>query len=279
LASFYFFIVLVCRKKSSQQSIVLTLNYKKLIFFRLLTLKILSIVFLITALSHGQKKADTDTRAYYDWFDGQTGVRNKQIYNGAAYVEKYRTINEKYKFFTSSEFLNGSVVFDGQPFYELRLKYDLYEDQLLLNSKGAIGTVIKLNSDKVSSFTIGFHKFINPQQKNQSAAEVSGFYEVLLKTSYFTLLKKNRKALLKKIKGDLVYYEFKKDDENFLFYKNAYYTLNKKRDLLRLFPEFKKNINSYYKTSRNTFATDTFIKALLRNIEQELFNQKIEPAE
>ena len=251
------------------------LKKKKLSSLPFSAIRILAFI-LLTVTSYGQQREDTKT--YYNWFDVQTGVQNKKVYNGTAYVEKYRTINEKHKFFSSYEFLPGSLSFEGQPFYSLELKYDLYEDQLLLNSKGAIGTVLRLNTDQVNSFSIASHKFINLKQYNKNGLEVSGFYEILLETRSFILLKKNKKSSLKKIKGKRIYYEFKNDNQNLLFYENVYYELNKKRDLLRLFPKFKKIINSYYNTSRNTSDTDSFMKALLRKIEEELLKQKIEQA-
>ncbi len=211
-------------------------------------------------------------KSYYKWFDQEIGIQNLQIYNGTAYVEKYRTINEKHKFFNSSTFLPGSLIYNGQPFYDLQLKYDCYEDVVLLNSKIATGTVIRLNSNKIKSFIVDSHEFINLSlgQNDQRGIKVTGFYEVLFQTPFFMLLQKNKKNLLKKIKGKLVYYEFKSDFEKYLLYKNTYYPIRKKRDLIRIFPELKKNINSYYTTSRDNSDSAAFMKGLLMNIELEL---------
>ncbi|WP_373518713.1 hypothetical protein [Pricia sp.] len=222
--------------------------------------------FLYSQLNQENKK-------YYNWFDQQIGTQNLQIYKGTAYVEEYRTINEKHKFFKTSEFLPGSINYEGQPYYELQLKYDSYEDVLLINSKNGKGTVLRLNSAKIKNFVIDAHKFINTDRGIQEANEVSGFYEVLLETSSFTLLKKNKKNILKKIRSELVYYEFKSDIEIYLNYKGKYYPIPKKRDLIRIFPEFKKNINAYYNTASDNTDTEYFMKSLLKNIELELSKQ------
>lgn len=211
-----------------------------------------------------------DTKENYEWFDDYIGKANAQVFRGTAYVEKYRTINERHKFLKSSNFLPGSVVYAGQPYFGLELKYDLYDDQLLLNSKNDKGTVLVLNRDKIEKFIIDSRIFINSDLDNEGGTETSGFYEVLMETIFFTFLKKNRKEIQKNVGNGIVYYEFKSTSENFIFYKNSYHPLNKKRDFLRLFPEFKNITNSYYKTSRNTSDTDIFMNLLLMRIAQEL---------
>lgn len=211
-----------------------------------------------------------ENQQYYDWFDEETGKANSQIFRGTAYAEHYRTINEKHKFLNSSNFLKGSVVYEGQPYFGLQLKYDLYDDALLLKTENDRGSVLVFNKDKIDSFIIDSRNFTNSNQNRHESTEITGFYEVLLESDFFTFLKKNKKGIQKNVGNGLVYFEFKSNNENFIFYNSTYHPLNKKRDFVRIFPEFKKIINSYYKTSRNTSDADIFMKLLLKRIAQEL---------
>ena len=229
---------------------------------------------LVSMTSHGQDKMNA--KNYYQWFDSKVGIQNKKVFNGTLYIEKYRTINEKHKFLISTQFQKGVMHFNGQPFFGLELKYDIYEDELLLNSKSTAGTVLRLQKKRIDSFTIASRKFVNLRQVNQPKTEISGFYEILLETSLFTLLKKNQKSILKKVRKELVYYEFKSNNKRYLFYKDTYYPLKKKKDVTRLFPELKRTINLYYKKSNTASDTDSMMKALLKKIEFELL-QKAEP--
>ncbi|MGB6150659.1 MAG: hypothetical protein WBG48_01600 [Pricia sp.] len=210
--------------------------------------------------------AQSEHKPLYQWFDQQMGTANKGIYNGYNYTEKYRTINKKHKFFRSETFLPGMVHFEGQPYYDLELKYDLYEDNLLLNSKSAPGTTIALKSSQINHFFITGQEFVRLTENNTKGLEATGFYQVLLETDILKLFKKNSKNIVKKVRKELVYYEFKDDNEYLLFYDGKYYPANRRKDLLRLFPKAKQDIGSYFKNRGRTSPSDTQLVALIQKI-------------
>ena len=51
---------------------------------------------------------------FYNWFDNQLNRYNTSLFNGLEYIELYRTINERHKFFENSDFQDGSIFYDGQ---------------------------------------------------------------------------------------------------------------------------------------------------------------------
>ena len=202
---------------------------------------------------------------FYNWFDNQVHRYNTSLFNGLEYIELYRTINERHKFFESSDFQAGSIVYDGQFFDRVPLKYDLNVDELLFNVgyNYPYPTLILFTS-KIKSFTLGKSDFIQINNTEGETA-MAGFYEVLMNKESVTLLKKNKKKRFKRIKGNTVYYEFDNDNSFYISYKNNFHEIDSKNDIIRVWPDKKEYINEYYnsalrKTNEDNFWTSFFEK-------------------
>lgn len=219
-------------------------------------------------LAMGQESMEDET--YLLWFDQLVGIENTGLYDGVIYREKYRTINEKTKFFKSPDFLPGSVSYNGQEYFGLKLKYDVFEDELLLKLEDRLGgTTLELFKEQVAAFTIDGHQFINIQTLTKEGA-ISGFYEVSRKSSYFTLFTKHLKKDFSRKDRRTLYYEFvdlKK--KSLLYYNGRYHWIENKKDVATLFPGLKKEIDSFYNQARRLRKSkpDEFVHALMNRLE------------
>ncbi|HEA19618.1 hypothetical protein LCGC14_1009930 [marine sediment metagenome] len=217
-------------------------------------------IFFISALSAQTAK---ENASYLNWFDFEVGLENTPLFEGLGYVETYKSINEKHKFFNSDDFLNGSIVYDGQAYYDVRLKYDLYSDVVVINIKDGFEAVaLQPKKSKIISFTVEKSDFINIGLPDASLPEISGFFEILFSSSKLKLLKKHSKRRVKKI-GNFVYYEFIEDNFNILLYDGQYQVVSSNRDFRILFPDFKKEIRKYKIRKSDRDAT---MKALVNRI-------------
>ncbi len=209
-------------------------------------------------------------RGYYVWFDQLVGIENTGLYNAIVYKQKYRTINEKTKFLSSPNFLKGSVIYDGQFFSNLEMKYDVFEDELLIKQKDRLGGVtLQLFKDKIAEFTIDDRRFVKIDEAPLETG-ISGFCEIFLKNEHLVLLAKHRKNRLKRKGKRAMYYEFIDQKEQYLLiYNDSYYKIKGKKDLTALFPEMKNEINSFYSVSRSLRNSNrnAFMKALMKRIE------------
>lgn len=208
----------------------------KLRFF----LSLLFFAHFLTLIS--QKNPETDAIVLVDEL---LGYENTGLYNGTKYVEFYRTANERHKFFSSREFLEGNLVYDNQFYGNVNLKYDLDADDLLLD----IGyewkfPILKLYKSRISEFNLGGKKFINTG--NDPSRITYGFHEVLWSSSDLLLLKKHKKKKFRRILQTVVYFEFDDDNSYYFKYQDKYYPVDKKSDLIRVFPGFKEDINRLY---------------------------------
>ncbi len=211
--------------------------------------------------------------AYYNWFDNKVQRFNTGLFNGIQYIEQYRTINEKHKFFEKSEFQLGSVVYDGQFYDQTPLKYDLDGDQLLLNIgyNYKFPTLILLKS-KVERFSIGKNNFVQIESK-ASETEMVGFYQVLVDHESLKLLKKNSKKRFRRIKGNTVYFEFLPENDYVVSYKNSYYSIARKKDVIRIWPNKKDFINENYNPALKKIDEDGFWTSFFSKL-TDSFNTK-----
>ncbi|PWL38741.1 hypothetical protein DKG77_10875 [Flagellimonas aquimarina] len=226
------------------------------------------LVFSFFVFGHGQETAQVE---YFNFFDEKVGVENTGLYQGIVYAEQYRTINEKNQFFKTRDFLKGSVRYDGQHYYDLDLKYNVYEDEVLMRliTKAGGGT-IKFFKDHLDSFEIAGSKFIKILQQDAPSLNIYGFYEVAFSNSRFTLYTKHIKKNFERKDRKSLYYEFLKgQSEHVLLYNGTYNIVNTKKDIVALFPTQKKEIDKFYNVARSLRKSnpDGFQVSLMKRIE------------
>ena len=215
---------------------------------------------------HAQDLPNSD---YLNWFDQEVGIENTALYEGIVYRESYRTINEKVKFYRSANWYNGSVIYSGQEFYNVQLKYDVYGDQLILKQLDRLGGgALLLIKSNISSFDIEDTAFINLNNAIKESG-IGGFYELLWEESGVRLLAKHRKKDFVRKDRSAAYHEFIDDNKLYLLeYNGQYHSINKKKELTDLFPAEKKDIDSFYQRNKRlrTREVDAFMIALVREL-------------
>lgn len=208
-----------------------------------------------------------EEKGYYNWFDAITGIENTGLFNGVEYIENYRTINNKHPFLDSPDFLQGTLTYSGQTYYNQALKYHVYDDLLVIKLENRGKTAIfQLISDKVDRFSLNGRSFVHV--KDASEELLSGFFEIQNEKNEKVLLKKHRRKKKSRLDKTSTYYEFSKEDGYYLLKSNdVFYSFNSKKELHELFPEAKKEINSFYnekralqKKDREAFVNSIFLK-------------------
>ena len=213
----------------------------------------------------------SNEKDYYYWFDSIIGIDNTSLFNGPQYKEKYRTLKGNHKFYQSSQYFIGNIVYDQQPYFNIEMKYDIFEDEIIIKSPYHITYfIIKLIKEKVDSFSINNHHFIkvliNKKDKSKSTPI---FYEVIFKNEYLTLFKKHKKNINNRIENNFAYSEFKENYKFKIFlHDNNYYDVKSKKDFIKLFPNQKKEIKKFYNTNKRLRKSnfDLFIKLLVKQL-------------
>lgn len=221
-------------------------------------------VFLNIYISYGQTNNDV---YIYNWFDKSVGKNNLDINNGTPHTNPYRTLNDSHLYLIDKYEL-GKITYEGQNYYEVNLKYDIYRDLLVLNPYGeSENTGINLIQNKVESFSILDKNFVKIDKKNNTVPEFTiGYYEETKIGPDFTFYIKHHKDMQKTASENGLYYTFKENNTFFIDFKNQIYAIKGKSDILKLFPEQKKQINGFYLMNRELRKSDLnqFMKNLMK---------------
>ncbi len=222
----------------------------------------------------------SNQKDFYNWFDTIIGSENIGLYEGVEYKKGYRTINKYHEYYVSTEFLIGNIIYDKQPYYDIDMKYNIYDDELIIKLPVQSGySIIKLISEKIESFSINSHTFIRlSHEKNDIFfVNIAGFYEILFQNTILTLYKKHKKIKKKQLYRKFIYNEFKDKNEYFLYFNDEYYKLSSKRNLVQLFPKQKKDINTFYKINKVSLNSnpDIFMKKLIKHLSALINNTTI----
>jgi hypothetical protein len=236
----------------------------------------LSLFFLHTSLSFSQ--SELKEQDYYNWFDAIVGTESTGLYNGVEYIELYRTSKDNHQFLDTSNFVAGSISYDGQTYYDVLMKYNVFEDQVLVKLQNRVGeTIMQTLKNKTHRFSLNGHNFLNITNPEANANDISGYHEVLTEDNNLTLLKKHRMRIVKKLDRSSVYYDFKeRNSEYVLLYKDAYYNVSSKNDINKIFPQYKKEVNTVFANNRavNKSNPDAAMTSIIKRVQTLLLQEK-----
>ncbi|WP_103865305.1 hypothetical protein [Aquimarina sp. I32.4] len=210
-----------------------------------------------------------ETPAYYRWFDNSVGVNNTGLYNGIEYEEEYKVKSDKNQFFDTKNFIRGTVKYDGQSYFNLSLKYNIYQDEILVKLPNGFGEIIlQLIKDKVDNFSIGNHQFSRIASKKEVKIENKGFYQNLAEYPSLSLYLKHKKVKKEYLENKKISYEFIDKYIYGILYNQQYYQIKNQKDIISIFPNFKKDIQAFYKKNRLVRKSnpDIFYKSLSKHI-------------
>lgn len=206
------------------------------------------ILFLFFIFIHtGKSQTILSEDAHYKAYDEYIGLENSEINNGPSFRQQYRTLDRSHMFFETPEFLEGQVEYKSQA-YEAMLKYDIMNDLVVVkyidNSKSF---PISLNASLVDKFKIAQRAFVRLEGNDElEFVYRNGFFEEAFKGENFEFYIKHRKRLKKNTSRSQVYYFFIEEIIYIFKYDNHFYEIRKKRDIAKVVPHFKKEINDFF---------------------------------
>ncbi len=207
----------------------------------------------------------------YAWFDGLMGVTNSGVYEGEAYYNDFKVRNGRHQFFESTQFQIGSVEYNGEMYFNLALKYDIFNDKLILRNQENYGIPpIVIDSELLTKFWIQGAEFENFHSKISDVD--SYFFEIILRSNSYSLLKEYKKKLFIKTEDEILYHEFKDDFNHYLRKDDAFYRVKSVKDLSAIFPEQKKLIKLLDKQYKEIRKSDFsgYLKSILTDLQKEL---------
>ncbi|WPO80512.1 hypothetical protein [Flavobacterium sp. KACC 22761] len=214
---------------------------------------------------HSQSVKETEI---FNWFDKNAGIESLDIKNGPAHLNFDKTINNQHRYYGTDEFKKGSINYNGQNYFDVYLKYDIYADQLVLRPYDQQNTTkINLLKANIAYFKIGDENFVKLDELNNSLFKGGYYNETLIKNNQ-ALYIKYFKEKKKNIKEELDLIDYKPRYEFVLWKDNKFNLINEKKEIIALFPESKRNINDFYLMNRSLRKENPpiFMKNLMKYI-------------
>ncbi len=215
-------------------------------------IKLLLFCLLLTLSSHwAYSQVQNQQAEYLNWFDQQLGIENTSLMNGVIYREFYRTINDNVKFFSTDQWFTGSVHYSGQWFYDVPLKYDVFGDQLIIRQPDRLGGgALILYKEHVRQFLLYDAVFVRINPESNELVK-PGYYELLAARDELRMLVKYRKKEFLRKDRKRAYHEFIDAKKTYVLnHASHYYPIKVKKDLVKIFPDYKEALNSFYQDNK-----------------------------
>lgn len=227
----------------------------------------------LATFSYSQNKNTIDNleKLQYNWFDSIIGQRNLDINLSPKYFNSKITLNDNHQYYSTETFQNGNVIYNEQPYFDIKLKYDIHSDELIiqLSNENQSHSLI-LDKSKIQGFSINNKKFIPITDKNN----VNTFVEELKKGDIILYKKHFKKELIKKDER----YEYSHfTDKSYYIINNQkeLITIKSKKDLKKRFPSISKEINKLYRELKSSKNKDLTMINFITKIEPLFPNNHI----
>ncbi|QLG46820.1 hypothetical protein [Costertonia aggregata] len=209
---------------------------------------VLIITTLVCPLFGKAQDNTVSNKKLYTIFDDVTGSENTALYNGILFIDEYKVINDKHRFWSSPDFIIGEIKYDNQMFFEQRLKYDLFEDEVLTSPENTSSALLlQLRKSKVDQFVLEGHKFLRIHGDSGTKRIDLGFCELLAEENSIFLLKKIRKYKSEKKNTEFRYNEFYESEDYYIKQNENIYPVNTKKEWILSFSNSKKLIKNFFK--------------------------------
>ena len=225
------------------------------------------LMLLIGFLSFWQTRAQNNV---FEAYDNIVSLENTGLYNGTEFKDLYLYTDGSYRYFELFNFTEGSIVYNKQYYSKVFFKYDLLEDLVITSSDDNLSIFsVKLIPENISSFSIYGHDFVRLPDTNLSEVG-NGFFEEAYQGDSFSLYIKHRKRMKDKIVNNVVQYRFTENNFYVFQYKNEYHSIFSIKDLKKNFPEYKEQINTFYKIHKQLYKKDnsTFMIRLTEHLDR-----------
>jgi hypothetical protein len=177
-------------------------------------------------------------------------VNESQIlYNGRDWRNKYYRVKGD-QFLFSNWFLKGSVSINGKSFKDLSIRYDIFNEEILIPANN--GIILQLNKEKVDSFTLVSENvtYRFEKVKKDTLTGLSGFVNVLYqgKSALYIKYIKEIQPLAVENKYD----KFLQSHKIYILKNGILYKIAGKGDMLRVLSEDKILIKKFIKQNALT---------------------------
>ena len=171
----------------------------------------------------------------------------QKLYNGRAWKNIYYKIKGDQFLFTT-DFITGSVTIDNKEYRNLRLKYDIYNDELI--SLNDHGIMLQLNKEMTDKFTLryGDQTYLFKRIDSDSTGSMKGFVNILYDGKSGLYVKYMKEILLLAV--DNKYDMFNQLIRVYFVKDGSASRINSRREMLALMKDHKSEVIQFMRSNK-----------------------------
>lgn len=185
------------------------------------------------------------------------------LYNGRIWRNLYAGKVQGNQFLFSDRFLTGSVSTAGRLFEDIRLRYDIFNDEIMIITDD--NKILQLNKELIEGFSVNFndacHNFINVGE--DSTSTLNGYAEVLYNGKSVIYVK--HKKEISRLKEGRILDIFLLLGQVYVKKDGSINNIKRTKDFKNLLADHRQQVKSYMKSNRirlKTKSPESFIPVL-----------------
>jgi hypothetical protein len=182
--------------------------------------------------------------------DSIVGNENLAFNNGLVYDNKYKITSQNTSQFLENKYTNGILHYNNETYYDVNIKYDVFEDVLLFKPSSQLVLETSLITKQVDYFVIKNLKFRKIETISNNNSTNFGYFEEIKINDKINLYVKHKKIIKEDTKANQVSYIFYDYKIYYIYFNNTLQEISSKKSIVTIFPELKKEIKKFYKENR-----------------------------
>ncbi len=179
--------------------------------------------------------------------DSIVGYENLSLNNGIVYTNKYPITSKNTFQFLDNKYNSGIVHYNNQMYYDVNIKYDVFDDILLFKPTTQLILETSLITKQVDYFILKNKKFKKIETISSDKTIRAGYFEEQIINDKSTLYIKHKKTIKEDYKTNILSYMFYDYKEYYIYYNDKLTEISTKKSIITIFPTLKKEIKKYYK--------------------------------
>ncbi len=175
------------------------------------------------------------------------------IFNGKEQVP-YEISATNHPYLITSRYTVGEIWHNQILYKNILLRYDLYRDELVVLTPGNSYNIV-LEKEKVNEATIDNYRIIRHDEGIWPNIP-QGNYLLLLHDGNYPVIRKNNTIRDRKIVDRRVEYTYRIREQYYVYKDGLCHQVSNKRSLLKLFPDKRKELDTYIKQKKLNFRND-----------------------
>lgn len=178
---------------------------------------------------------------------GNDTVDVQKLYNGRAWKNTYYKIKGDQFLFTT-DFITGNVMIDNREYKNLRLKYDIYNDELI--SINDHGIMIQMNKEMIDRFSLNYNGRLYNFKRidSDTTGSMKGFVNILYEGKSALYAKYMKEILLLAVENK--YDLFNQVIRVFFEKEGSVYRISSKREFMGLIKDHKAEVRQFMRSNK-----------------------------